>query len=213
MMALAGWTQVPQFTPMSYEGWFYDNPSIELNTSNIVNNKIVLYRTSTGHDQTLTSPQFPVHQGQTIDMNVIWVTDQWKEPQFVVSKVALTAALLDVSGVAIDSVTYAPTVVSRTNHVDLSLTVPRGMTSAYIRFASWKADVGSSGAVRQVTMVSSLRGDVNQDGEVTVADVNAVIDVILGTAADEDLRRRADVNRDGEVSLADINSVVDYIVE
>jgi hypothetical protein len=62
-------------------------------------------------------------------------------------------------------------------------------------------------------MVSSLRGDVNQDGEVTVADVNAVIDVILGTAADEDLRRRADVNRDGEVSLADINSVVDYIVE
>jgi len=68
------------------------------------------------------------------------------------------------------------------------------------------------GAVRQIVMTSTLRGDVNQDGEVSVADVNAVIDVILGSDADDDLRHRADVNRDGEVSVADINSVIDVIM-
>ena len=51
-------------------------------------------------------------------------------------------------------------------------------------------------------------GDVNGDGEVNIADINAIIDIILsgkvGTAA-------ADVNEDGEVNIADINTVIDVI--
>jgi hypothetical protein len=51
--------------------------------------------------------------------------------------------------------------------------------------------------------------DVNGDGEVTIADINAVIDAILnGTAP-----ASADVNGDGEVTLADINSVIDSILD
>ena len=212
LVSSGAYAQLPQFLSADYAGWVYSNPAIALNQSNIVNNRIVLYRTSTGEDLTLTSPLFAPQPGQTIDMMVYWITDQWQNESFVVSKVALTAALLDKDGVAVDSVTYNPVSVSRTNHVALSITVPDGMTEARIRFASWKADVYSSGAVRQINMSSSLRGDVNLDGEVTVADVNAVIGVILGGAVDDALRRRADVNRDSEVTLADVNAVIDIIV-
>ena len=204
--------QVPQFSYKDFDGWIYANPSIELTQQNILNNKIVLYTTSHGLQHTLTSPQFSCRVGQTIDMTVTWVTDQWQNPNFVMRKVALTAALLDENDVTVDSVTFTPTSLSRTNYVNLSITVPRRLTAARLRFAAWKADVNSLGAVRQIVMTSTLRGDVNQDGEVSVADVNAVIDVILGSDADDDLRHRADVNRDGEVSVADINSVIDVIM-
>jgi hypothetical protein len=57
-----------------------------------------------------------------------------------------------------------------------------------------------------------LMGDVNLDGEVTVADVNAIIDVIVKDEADPELLSLADVNQDGEVSIADINNVVDILL-
>lgn len=212
VLSLVAVAQLPQLLYNDYEGWIYSNPAVELNQSNIVNGRIVLYRTSTGQDLTLTSPQFSCSPGLAIDMNIILIIDEWQNSDFVVSKVALTAALLDENGVTVDSVTYAPTEVGRTNYVDLSITVPRGMTTARLRFASWRADVDSSGAVRQITMSGRLRGDVNQDGEVTVADVNAVIDVILDGTGDEGLMNRADVNGDGELGIADINSVIDLIV-
>ena len=57
-----------------------------------------------------------------------------------------------------------------------------------------------------------IKGDVNGDGEVTIADVNAIIDIILGGTVNEDALNGADVNEDGEVTIADINSVIDIIL-
>ena len=51
-------------------------------------------------------------------------------------------------------------------------------------------------------------GDVNGDGEVNIADINAVIDVIL-TNGDN---MAADVNSDGEVNIADINAIINLIL-
>ena len=50
--------------------------------------------------------------------------------------------------------------------------------------------------------------DVNGDGEVTVADVNIIIDRILKGG----YNTACDVNGDGEISVADINKVIDYIL-
>lgn len=211
-VALAIQAQVPQFSYQNFENWIYTNPSIELNADNILNNKIVLYTTSTGLQQTLTSPQFSCVGGQAIDMHVRWITDQWKSQGFVVSKVALTAALINEQGVVVDSVTYTPTEVSRTNNWDLSITVPKGVRKARLRFASWKADVNSNGAVNTIVMTSSLKGDVNLDGEVNVADINAVINLILGGNSADDVRKRADVNGDSEINVSDINSVIDVMI-
>jgi hypothetical protein len=55
---------------------------------------------------------------------------------------------------------------------------------------------------------ASLKGDVNGDGEVNIADINAVIDTILTG----DTNARADVNGDSEVNIADINSLIDIIL-
>lgn len=55
-----------------------------------------------------------------------------------------------------------------------------------------------------------IKGDVNHDGEITVSDINFVIDVILGVKIDP--REDADVNGDHEVTIADINCIIDIIM-
>ena len=60
--------------------------------------------------------------------------------------------------------------------------------------------------------ISWLRGDVNNDGEVNIADVNTLIDIILGGKFDDMTMLRADVNGDGEIGIADINEVQDIIL-
>ncbi len=52
--------------------------------------------------------------------------------------------------------------------------------------------------------------DVNGDGEVNIADINAVIDYILGRSSLD--ASKADVNHDGEVNIADINAIIDKIL-
>ena len=62
-----------------------------------------------------------------------------------------------------------------------------------------------NGHARQTTPY----GDVNGDGEVNIADVNAVIGAILGGNG---YNPAADVKNDGEVNIADINAVIDIIL-
>ena len=50
--------------------------------------------------------------------------------------------------------------------------------------------------------------DVNDDGEVNIADVNACIDAITNN----DLSDIYDVNGDGEISIADINAIIAAIL-
>ena len=59
----------------------------------------------------------------------------------------------------------------------------------------------------------SLRvGDVNGDAEINIADINALIDILLGGGADTDASKRADCNYDGEINIADINVLIDYLL-
>lgn len=53
-------------------------------------------------------------------------------------------------------------------------------------------------------------GDVNLDGEINIADVNSVIDIILTPQGD--LLPEADVNEDGEINIADVNMIIDMIL-
>ena len=60
----------------------------------------------------------------------------------------------------------------------------------------------------QGTKPDVLVGDVNQDGEVNIADVNALIDMILSANTD----KVGDVNEDGEVNIADVNELINIIL-
>ena len=55
---------------------------------------------------------------------------------------------------------------------------------------------------------AAIQGDVNGDGEVNIADVNAVLDAILSNH----VTPAYDVNGDDEVNIADVNALIDYIL-
>ena len=56
--------------------------------------------------------------------------------------------------------------------------------------------------------IETLTGDVNGDGEVNIADVNAIIDMILTG----NTLPKGDVNGDTEVNIADVNAVIGIIL-
>ena len=58
-----------------------------------------------------------------------------------------------------------------------------------------------------------IKGDVNGDGEVNIADINALIDLILVGPSTADNLQSADVNGDGEINIADVNAIIDQILE
>lgn len=61
-----------------------------------------------------------------------------------------------------------------------------------------------------VTVKDILLGDVNDDGTVNIADVTALIDLLLnGTSY---YNAAADMNQDGSVNIADVTALIDYLL-
>lgn len=89
------------------------------------------------------------------------------------------------------------------DQASIPLTVPEVALEDYKKAWQWRNFLFPTGW---------LKGDVNGDGEVNVADINAIVNIILGKPADEDTLLRADVNGDGEINIADINAVVNIIL-
>lgn len=59
------------------------------------------------------------------------------------------------------------------------------------------------------TRPQGIKGDINGDGIVDVADVNAAIDMILSLQPN---KPEADVNGDGKVDVADLNAIINIIL-
>ena len=54
-----------------------------------------------------------------------------------------------------------------------------------------------------------MPGDLNGDGNVDIADVNAVINVMLGKA---EYQSAADLNGDNAVDVSDVNAIINIIL-
>ena len=83
------------------------------------------------------------------------------------------------------------------------LTVPSESMALYQEADQWKEFLIDAGW---------LKGDVNLDGEVNIADVNVIVRIIQGTEYDEGTMLRSDVNEDGEINIADINAIIKIIM-
>lgn len=59
---------------------------------------------------------------------------------------------------------------------------------------------------------TTLKGDVNADGEVNVADVTALVNIILSGDSGSNDADAADVNADGEVNVSDVTALVAIIL-
>lgn len=87
-----------------------------------------------------------------------------------------------------------------------TLHVPYGTVNAYQVNEHWSPYFEQ---IVELDPEMELIGDVNFDGKVDIADINAIMDIILGIDV---YASEADVNRDGEVTIADINAIMDIIM-
>ena len=66
-----------------------------------------------------------------------------------------------------------------------------------------------------VTPIITVTGDVNKDGSITIADVTALVNIILGKDDTEPYQydhEAADVNTDGSITIADVTALVNVIL-
>ena len=87
---------------------------------------------------------------------------------------------------------------------DIVLIVPEGSLEAYESAECWKD-------FKKIIEGGLPVGDVNGDGEVGIADVVAVTNVMAGNEQRADVLLSADVNGDGEVGIADIVSITNIM--
>jgi len=90
------------------------------------------------------------------------------------------------------------------DYSDRTLHVLQGMADAYWADENWYPYFGQ---IVDDLIPEIHPGDVNGDLEVSIADVNAVIDIILNGSENPS----GDVNGDGEVNIADISFVIGII--
>ena len=100
-----------------------------------------------------------------------------------------------------------------------TLHVLQGMAEAYRVDENWYPYFGQ---IVDDLIPETPSGDVNGDGEVSIADANSVINIIINGGgsghghspgdSDIDWPNPADVNGDGEVNIADINAIIDHIL-
>ncbi len=100
------------------------------------------------------------------------------------------------------------------NHVNLTHIDFIKIYNGLNQYCGWTGETSTEVAAGidfhpDAPMPVSPIGDVNGDNEVSVSDVNAVIDTILRGVS----LPAADVNADGEVGVSDVNAVIDIILQ
>ena len=91
-----------------------------------------------------------------------------------------------------------------------------GETYEYYVIANYVDGTSRMSNIEQVTLLEDQGhgyqvGDVNHDGDVDIADVTALIDMLLNGGA-SGCPICGDVNPDGEVNIADVTSLVDSLL-
>lgn len=81
------------------------------------------------------------------------------------------------------------------------------------RWGYGKIDVDAS--INEVITSTLLRGDVNNDGEISIGDIQLLVELLQRSwqSIDATTLVRADVNHDCEIGISDINSVIDLILK
>ena len=99
---------------------------------------------------------------------------------------------------------------------EILLTVNCEANAGAPREAKVKCAIPGSYVVLTITQEGDgaprVKGDVNNDGVVDIADANIVIDIVLGADDAAKYDGRADVNGDGVVDIADANAVIDIVL-
>lgn len=111
-------------------------------------------------------------------------------------------ALTDVTCLATTPPTMADSDCFDPSYDTATLHVPNASINAYKTTNWWKLFTSIVG------VDNFVRGDVNGDGKVTIADVTALIDILLSGESPAS----ADCNQSGSVTIADVTTLIDYLL-
>ena len=85
------------------------------------------------------------------------------------------------------------------------LYVPKGCVDKYKEANYWCL-------FKDIREIDVLKGDLNNDGQVTISDVTLIVRIIMGENNEAFLLEEADINGDGTVTVADVTAIVDIIL-
>jgi len=81
---------------------------------------------------------------------------------------------------------------------------------------AWLEYTGTAELVLPFEEAAFVKGDVNRDGQATIADVTALVNIILGKAVEGDDNdydfKAANVNEDDDITIADVTALVNIIL-
>ena len=96
------------------------------------------------------------------------------------------------------------------------LKIVNQLTQSYIQYVSASDAFGcyaaEMGVLPELYEEMALKGDVNRDGEVTIADVTALVNILLGKGSSSYNLDAADVNGNGERTVADVTALVNILL-
>ena len=83
----------------------------------------------------------------------------------------------------------------------------------YYEFTAWGHAEGYEDVVTEMSLIvpgieKPIHGDLNGDGEVGIADVNAMIDAVLNKNSGE----QYDFDGDGEVIISDVMALISFLI-
>ena len=124
---------------------------------------------------------------------------------------------LVVSGASTQVIAYGQSVASiysiqPTLNNGLAVTAPAGAyfnSDGTVVYANGNRVYGENVVISKPT---ALRGDVDGDGEVAIADVSKLIDYLLSGNSSGVNLQAADCDNDGEVSISDVSKLIDYLL-
>lgn len=177
---------------------------------------------SSGEDDNV----FGATQTFTYDGLTITATDQWTSdnyPNYISDEQGLRLA----PGASLTLTAPPGYVIIGVWPLNISQRLTLDQTGAVLNYEGWK------GSAESITLTnpnrstqnlygievryakSTLRGDVNRDGSVTIADVTALVNIILGKDDTKPYlydHEAADVNDDGSIAIPDVTALVNIIL-
>ena len=97
-----------------------------------------------------------------------------------------------------------------------NLSVVAGQNSFRIPTGKYNLTLYLEGGIliveRWTEPITVQRGDVDQDGNVNISDVTALIDYLLSGNADDISLDNADCDQDGNINISDVTSLIDYLL-
>lgn len=183
---------------------------IDLGTHYAIGANCTIYTRSDGKCYHVLIDNYPVQQGDTLRWHGIYT---WAMPLVNDADLLVYRGIIDGrQALYVDAKQACDRVLAVPGAKALRVTdYAQNSAGATIEIGADDIYISASNPASFI-LVTRVSGDVNADGMVDVDDVNAIINVILGTTMPSDYAGNADIDGSGIVDVDDVNAVINIIL-